>query len=43
MKKKLLEILCCPVTNAELSKVSGKKLAIINKAIKNKSIVSRDA
>ena len=42
MKKKLLEILCCPLTNAELSKVSGTKLAIVNKAIKDKSIVSRD-
>jgi|TARA_B110000014_G_C20064262_1_gene554519 uncharacterized protein YbaR (Trm112 family) len=42
MKKKILDILCCPVTNLKLSKVPRKKLANLNKAIQNKSIVSRD-
>jgi|TARA_B110000116_G_C16696866_1_gene517891 uncharacterized protein YbaR (Trm112 family) len=42
MRKKILNILCCPVTRQPLSKVTGKKLTALNEAIENGSITNRE-
>ena len=42
MRKKILNILCCPVTRQPLSMVTGKKLTALNEAIENGSITNRE-
>jgi uncharacterized protein YbaR (Trm112 family) len=42
MRKKILNILCCPVTRQPLSKATGKKLTALNEAIENGSITNRE-
>jgi len=42
MRKKILNILCCPVTRQPLSKVTVKKLTALNEAIENGSITNHE-
>ena len=42
MDKKLLSILCCPVTHKGLSIAKGELLKSINAAIESGSLVNRD-
>jgi uncharacterized protein YbaR (Trm112 family) len=42
MDKKLLSILCCPVTHKGLSLVRPDRLAAINAAISNGKLTNRD-
>ncbi|MDE0743069.1 MAG: Trm112 family protein [Woeseiaceae bacterium] len=42
MRKKILNILCCPVTRQPLSKVTEKKLTALNEAIENGSITNHE-
>ena len=42
MRKKILNILCCPVTRQPLFKVTEKKLTALNEAIENGSITNHE-
>ena len=42
MDKKLLAILCCPITHKGLSVVSGDTLESVNKAIQEGRLANRD-
>lgn len=42
MDKKLLSILCCPITHKALSLVRAEQLAAINTAISNGKLNNRD-
>ena len=42
MEKKLLSILCCPVTHKGLALARGDLLASVNRAIEARELVSRD-
>jgi uncharacterized protein YbaR (Trm112 family) len=42
MKKKILSMLCCPITHSPLSKITEKKLIALNSAIDEGLIIDRD-
>ena len=42
MKKKILSMLCCPITHSPLSKITEKQLIALNSAIDEGLIIDRD-
>ncbi|MDA9109899.1 hypothetical protein N9X63_03575 [Woeseiaceae bacterium] len=42
MRKKIMSMLCCPITHTPLSKITEKKLTDLNLAIDKGLIIDRD-